>query len=217
MSYKDFNKFYKSYLKAINIKNIHCNLIKFNNLSFMVLHGFLFFLLIDSMILVVSNKYHKLGLILLSIFIIIYGFVDKVATKNCVKILRKKYQTKFVVPTYFEQLKYYLWMEKLKDTQLHYSADNALQFLEMELSKFKDKNNIPTEYIIIVSSITLTAFWHIFDNIPLITSDRIAISMLIAYLSWKFIQIKLYIFSSKEKKLRELKQFLLRLGSELER
>ena|GEM_PF-6041173 len=216
MSSENFNAFYQPYLRALSIKNIYLNQFKHSSLWIAASYIIMFFIMISSICFVrfSPSKYYLPAIILLIVSTCLFLLIDKITLHNCVKILRHRYKIKFLIPTYFEQFKYYLWKEKLQDTPLSFSINKSLQFLEMELGKFKADNLIPKDYIIILSGITFVAFWRIFDDAHLSGSYKMLIDMAIFYASYRYLTFRLYFFPSKQKKLLEFKQYLLRLKSE---
>lgn len=209
-----FNAFYKPYLRALKIKNIYRNQFKYNHCLFNVLYCMIFFATMICIFWMANTEYYFISLTAYVICVLSLYFSDKKALKNCVKQLRKKHIIKFLTLSQFEQMRYYLWKEELKDVSSSFSIKKALSYLEIELSKFNTERNMPAEYLIILSGISLIAFWRFFDDIHLIGKYKIILDAMIFYISYRYIVFKFYFFSNKKKELLEFKQNLLRLKSE---
>jgi hypothetical protein len=214
MTINHFNAFYKPYLRALKIKNIYLNQFKYNRSWFNILYCLIFLTMIVCVFWMANTKYYFLSLTVYFLSALSFYFSDKKALKNCIKQLRKKHSVKFLTLSQLEQVKYYLWKEQLQDKHLTFSIKKALSYLEMELSKFNNKRNMPSGYLLILSGISLIAFWRIFDDIHLIGKSKIILDAAIFYISYRYVVLKFYFFSNKEKELLDFKQNLLRLKSE---
>jgi len=212
-----FNGFYKPFLQALKIKNIYKNQLKHNNVWFNIVYFLSLMMLIFSIVFL-ANSSSKNVLLLSFMYIsacFLFFSIDRRSLKKSVKLFRKKHNMKFIFPDLFDQFKYYLWKERLGAIHSSHSIEKALNYLEIELSKFNhEKDNASPSYIIILSAITIAAFWKIIDDAHFNPHTKIIIDGLICYLSYRFITFKFFIFEGKQKKLLVFKQFLLRLKAE---
>jgi len=217
MDFLYFNNFYKPFLQALTIKNIYKNQLKYSNILFKILYFFSIIILIFSIIFL-ANCSSKNVLQFNCMYIMACLFfcsLDRKSLKRAVKLFRKKHNVKLIFPDLFDQFKYHLWKERLGSIHSSCSIDKALNYLEIELSKFNiEKHNINPSYMVILSAITIAAFWHFIDDIHFAQHIKIIIDGLICYVSYRFIFFKFFIFGGQQKKLLIFKQFLLRLKSE---
>lgn len=212
-----FNGFYKPFLQALKIKNVYKNQFQHNNVWLNVVYFLSLMMLIFSIIFLAnSSSKNVLIFSFMYIFSCFFFFsTDRKSLKKAVKLFRKKQNMKFIFPDLFDQFKYYLWKERLGTIHSSYSIDKALNYLEIELSKFNiEKDNVSPSYIIIFSAITIAAFWRVIDDAHFTQHTKIIIDGLVCYVSYRFITSKFFIFEGKQKKLLIFKQFLLRLKAE---
>lgn len=216
MTTDHFNAFYKPYLKATKVKNIYRNIARHNHPLVLAVFFITPFIIFTSAFYFIMCQDHKISSFLIFIFsITLLCLLDKKTSKNAIRQLRKSYKIKFLVLPHHGQIKYYLWMDALKDMPSFFSVEKALSYLEIELSKLNSETTIPPEYLIILSGITFTAFWKFYDIINLPWKNKAILCLLIIYASYRFIFFKLYVFPNKKSKLLEFKHNLQRLASEL--
>ncbi len=211
MSFLGLNDFYRAFLWAGKIKNIYRNQFKYNNYRMKILYLLSFLLLLFSVILLANARFDNF-LLFLSIYIaavFLFVSIDRKSLKIAVKALCKKHKVKFVFPDLLDQLKYYLWKEKLDKVYSLSSIKRSLEYLEIELSKYSiERNNYHPIYITIFSAITIAAFWKLTDELKFSHDAKIIIYSFICYVSYRFIAFKFFIFEDKQKKLSMLKRFL---------
>lgn len=211
-----FNSFYRPYVKALKIKNIYKNKFKLNNIYTNILYLFSYIAVIS--LIVLDGFYSRndmLFSILLAFSVCFLISIDIVSLKNSIRMFRKKYKVKLMFPDLFDQLKYYLWKDKLGNLYLSYSIDKALSYLEIELSQFDiNKNEYSQLSMAVLTGVTICAFWALFDiaNFDKLTKKNIYTFILI--FSYMFIKYKFIIFGGKKKRLLLFRQYLLRLKSE---
>ncbi len=118
-------------------------------------------------------------------------------------------------PDLFYQLKYSLWKEKLSEAKEQFFPNKALDYLEIELSKFNiEQSNHNPFYLTILSALIIAAFWRAIDDMQLDQHIKLIVDCFVLYISHKFFVFKFYIFQDEKKKLLLFKQFLLRLKAE---